>query len=122
MASLNKVLLIGNLTRDPELRKTPSGTAVTDLRLAVNRKFRTSGGENRDEDRRLYPKHILRGWRGVVDSNGDVVEFNPERAAEFVEALPDWLFDELRAFCGDVQNFLEEDDGDEEDDEELAGN
>jgi single-strand DNA-binding protein len=49
MASLNKVFLIGNLTRPPELRYTPSGTAVTDLRLAVNRSYTTQGGERRDE-------------------------------------------------------------------------
>ncbi|HNX81068.1 MAG TPA: single-stranded DNA-binding protein [Candidatus Omnitrophota bacterium] len=40
MASFNKVLLMGNLTKDPELRYTPQGTAVVNLRLAVNRKFR----------------------------------------------------------------------------------
>lgn len=49
MASLNKVFLIGNLTRAPELRYTPSGTAVSDLRLAVNRSFSTQGGERREE-------------------------------------------------------------------------
>jgi single-strand DNA-binding protein len=49
MASLNKVFLIGNLTRPPELRYTPSGTAVLDLRLAVNRSYTTQGGERRDE-------------------------------------------------------------------------
>ena len=49
MASLNKVLLIGNLTKNPELRHTPSGMAVVDLRLAANRKFKTASGENRDE-------------------------------------------------------------------------
>jgi single-strand DNA-binding protein len=49
MASLNKVFLIGNLTRAPELRYTPSGTAVSDLRLAVNRSYTTQGGERRDE-------------------------------------------------------------------------
>ena len=48
-ASLNKVLLIGNLTRPPELRYTPSGTAVADLRLAVNRTYTTQGGDKRDE-------------------------------------------------------------------------
>ena len=37
MANLNKVMLIGNLTRDPELRYTPKGTAVTDISLAINR-------------------------------------------------------------------------------------
>src|SRR5918994_5225638 len=49
MASLNKVLLIGNLTRPPELRYTPSGTAVADLRLAVNRNYQTQTGEKREE-------------------------------------------------------------------------
>jgi single-strand DNA-binding protein len=49
MASLNKVFLIGNLTRPPELRYTPSGTAVADLRLAVNRGYTTQGGEKREE-------------------------------------------------------------------------
>ena len=49
MASLNKVFLLGNLTRMPELRYTPSGTAVADLRLAVNRNYTTQTGEKRDE-------------------------------------------------------------------------
>lgn len=49
MASLNKVLLIGNLTRDPELRYTPSGTAVADLSIAINRKYTTASGEKKEE-------------------------------------------------------------------------
>lgn len=49
MASLNKVLLIGNLTRDPEKRYTPSGMAVSDVGLAINRKFKASNGEMKDE-------------------------------------------------------------------------
>lgn len=49
MASLNKVFLVGNLTRQPELRYTPSGTAVSDLRLAVNRAYTTQGGDKREE-------------------------------------------------------------------------
>lgn len=49
MASLNKVFLIGNLVRPVELRYTPAGTAVADLRLAVNRTYTTQGGEKRDE-------------------------------------------------------------------------
>jgi single-strand DNA-binding protein len=49
MASLNKVFLIGNLVRAPELRYTPSGTAVADQRLAVNRNYTTQGGEKREE-------------------------------------------------------------------------
>ena len=49
MASLNKVLLIGNLTKDPELRYTPNGTAVATLRLAVNRKFKDRAGELKED-------------------------------------------------------------------------
>ena len=49
MANYNKVILMGNLTRDPELRYTPTGTAVVNLRLAVNRRFRDRNGEQRDE-------------------------------------------------------------------------
>ncbi|MHC5005436.1 MAG: single-stranded DNA-binding protein [Planctomycetota bacterium] len=49
MANYNKVLLMGNLTRDIELRQTPSGQAVANIGLAVNRRFRSSDGENREE-------------------------------------------------------------------------
>jgi single-strand DNA-binding protein len=49
MASLNKVMLIGNLTRDPEVRFTPKGTAVTDIGLAVNRTYTGDDGVRRDE-------------------------------------------------------------------------
>jgi single-strand DNA-binding protein len=49
MANLNKVLLIGNLTKDPELRYTPQGTAVVNLRMAVNRRFRNKNQELKEE-------------------------------------------------------------------------
>ena len=49
MASLNKVFLIGNLTKDPELRYTPNGTAVSNLRIAVNRKFKDRNGELKED-------------------------------------------------------------------------
>jgi single-strand DNA-binding protein len=45
MANLNRVFLIGNLTRDPELRYTPSGMAVTNLRLAINHRFKDRSGD-----------------------------------------------------------------------------
>ena len=50
MANFNKVMLIGNLTKDPELRYTPQGTAVVNLRLAVNRKFRSSKSQELKEE------------------------------------------------------------------------
>lgn len=49
MASYNKVILMGNLTRDPELRYTPLGTAIAKISLAVNRSWRTESGEQREE-------------------------------------------------------------------------
>lgn len=49
MATLNKVLLIGNLTKDPEVRYTPTGTAVADLRMAVTRRYRTASGQEQEE-------------------------------------------------------------------------
>lgn len=49
MASLNKVMLLGNLTRDPELRHTPKGSAVADLGLAVNRRVSDGNGGWKDE-------------------------------------------------------------------------
>ena len=49
MANLNRVLLIGNLTRDPEVRYTPKGTAVTEIGLAVNRVYSGEDGEKKEE-------------------------------------------------------------------------
>ena len=49
MASFNKVILLGNLTRDPEVRYTPKGSAVCDLGVAVNRVYTTDSGEKREE-------------------------------------------------------------------------
>src|SRR5438067_2235124 len=66
MASLNKVFLIGNLTRPPELRYTPSGTAVADVRLAVNRNYTTQGGETRE-------------WEGKDGQKRTVIEVVAER-------------------------------------------
>jgi len=49
MANLNKVMLMGNLTRDPEVRYTPKGTAVAEIGLAINRYFSSENGEKREE-------------------------------------------------------------------------
>jgi single-strand DNA-binding protein len=49
MANLNKVLLMGNLTRDPELRYAPSGTAVTTFTIAISRAFNSTAGEKKED-------------------------------------------------------------------------
>jgi single-strand DNA-binding protein len=49
IASLSKVILVGNLGSDPEMRYTPNGKAVTSFNVATNRRYTTSGGESREE-------------------------------------------------------------------------
>jgi single-strand DNA-binding protein len=49
MPDLNKVMLMGNLTRDPEVRYTPKGTAVGELGLAINSSYKTADGQTKDE-------------------------------------------------------------------------
>jgi single-strand DNA-binding protein len=49
MASFNQVTLMGNLTRDPEVRYTPKGSAVCDISLAINRKYKSDSGEMKEE-------------------------------------------------------------------------
>ena len=53
MANFNKAILIGNLTKDPELRYTPQGTAVVNITLAINRKYKS--GEETKEDVAFVP-------------------------------------------------------------------
>src|SRR5271154_6395167 len=49
MANFNKVILMGNLTRDPELRYTPKGMAVAKIGLAINRTWKSESGESKEE-------------------------------------------------------------------------
>lgn len=61
--SLNKVMLIGNVTRDPELRYTPQGNAVSTFGLATNRSWKTEGGEIREE----AEFHRLVAWNKLAE-------------------------------------------------------
>lgn len=78
MASLNKVYLIGNLTRDPELRYTPSGRPVTQFRLAVNRRYRDKDGNQREDTvfvdveawgyrAETANERLAKGWSALVE-------------------------------------------------------
>src|SRR3989338_8800252 len=64
MASLNKVFLIGNLTRDPELRYVPSGTAVATFTIAVNRVYTTQSGEKKEQA--TFVRVVVWGRRAEV--------------------------------------------------------
>lgn len=61
--SLNKVMLIGNLTRDPELRYTPQGTAVCTIGLATNRSWSTDSGEKKEE----VEYHRVVAWNKLAE-------------------------------------------------------
>lgn len=64
MASLNKIFLIGNLTREPELRYTPSGLAVTGFSVAVNRNYTTPSGEKKGST--TFMRVVVWGKRAEV--------------------------------------------------------
>src|SRR5215475_107485 len=70
MASFNKVILLGNLTRDPEVRYTPKGSAVCDLGIAVNRVYTTDSGERREEV--AYVDVVL--WARLAEIAGEYLK------------------------------------------------
>lgn len=62
---------------------------------------------DRDEDRDLYPGRVVVGWTGIVGEDGKPVPFSVADCTEFLAALPDDLFDEIRAFCTKASHFRE---------------
>ncbi|MBI2268550.1 MAG: single-stranded DNA-binding protein [Candidatus Blackburnbacteria bacterium] len=76
--SLNKVLLIGNLTRDPELRYTPSGTAVCTFGLATNRQWTTDDGGKKEE----AEFHTIVAWQRLAEI---VTEYLKKGSQAYVE-------------------------------------
>ena len=77
----------------------------------------------RMEDIQLFARCIVVGWSGVLDSQGEEVEFTRENLIDFLTAIPPDMFNELRAFCLDIENFREESDMmDAAEEEELQGN
>lgn len=63
-------------------------------------------GEMREHDKELYPNHVIVGWSGVLDDDKKEVKFKVSEAADLVSQLPDYLFDEMRAFANDPLNFV----------------
>ena len=70
MKSLNKVQLIGNLTRDPELKYTPTGAAVCTISLATNRNWTTETGEKKEE----ADFHRLVAWNKLAEICGQLLK------------------------------------------------
>ena len=95
---LNKIILMGRLTRDPELRRTGSGTAVTSFSLAVDRDFKSQGGEKETDfidivawrnTAEFVSKYFTKGRMAVVEGRLQIRDWtdkdgNKRRAAEVV--------------------------------------
>lgn len=95
---LNKIILMGRLTRDPELRRTGSGTAVTSFALAVDRDFKGQGGEKETDfidivawrnTAEFVSKYFTKGRMAVVEGRLQIREWkdkegNNRRSAEVV--------------------------------------
>lgn len=76
--------------------------------------------ENRKDDRKLYPQHIVTDWGHIKedgtevpgtipDADGKLTKFSADACQDFITALPNWLFDDIRQFCGNPSNFVEDD-------------
>ena len=76
----------------------------------------------RDQDRKLFSDHVVVGWSGIVNSEGDEVEFNKEDCFDFLKALPLWLMDEIRNFAQEPENFLKGNEPSEAEVRAQAGN
>jgi single-strand DNA-binding protein len=86
MASLNKVFLMGNLTRDPELRYTPDGTPVADLRLAVNDSY--TGRDGNKVDRTLFIDVAV--WRRQAETASEYLSKGRPVLVEGRLQLDEW--------------------------------
>ncbi|MGZ8625350.1 MAG: single-stranded DNA-binding protein, partial [Actinomycetota bacterium] len=65
MASENQIIIVGNLTDDPELRYTPNGAAVVKVRVAVNRRYKDEAGNWKDGDTSYF---TVNAWRSLAEN------------------------------------------------------
>lgn len=64
--------------------------------------------QNRADDRELFALHVVVGWEGVLDDQDQPVQFSRENAKEFLEQLPDWVFDRVRNHAATPERFVQE--------------
>lgn len=77
---------------------------------------------DRDDDRILYPHHVVVNWGGIVNREGIAVPFSRENVTAFLKQLPNWLFDKVRVHALRPENFVSSPDELPPNAEELAGN
>lgn len=78
--------------------------------------------QRRADAKRIFATTVVRGWAGVLDARGALVPFSPEACAAFLNALPDWIFDQVRSFCSDPSNFVQPGEASPAEVAEAAGN
>lgn len=106
--------------RSPTLHLAPATEATPAYfnsllkRSHRNQKTAQAGGvntemldESRSEDMILYPKHIVKGWDDMIDAKGKDVKFSKESCRDFIDALPGWIFDNVRGDAGNPINFVD---------------
>jgi hypothetical protein len=91
----NKSFARAQLTRSNKRMKTSSARGVTLEAL----------DSGREDDRTLYPRFIITGWENVFDDEGNLVEYTTKNCEEFLAAIPNWVFDDMRAWCSTPGNF-----------------
>jgi hypothetical protein len=62
---------------------------------------------NRDNDRELFAKYVVTDWEHIVEDDGKVLKFSVDACTDFLKSLPNWIFDDLRSFCGSSSNFVD---------------
>jgi len=124
MASFNKVILLGNLTRDPEMRMTPSGQAVCKFSMAVNRTYTGQDGQKKEEvtfvdvdsfgkQAETIGKYCTRGKQLFVEGRLklDSWEKNGEKRSKLTVVLENFQFVGDRASGGDAPSGPDAGDG-----------
>ena len=96
------------------LRLTGSKRAGRKVKTKVDTK---AMAEMRDNDKALYPEHVIIGWTNMLDAKGKQVVFSEKEAKDLLAQLPNWIFDGLRGFANDPESFIEGIDS-----EEKSGN
>jgi hypothetical protein len=87
------------------LRLTGQADGGRKKKLKVDAKFMD---EMREQDRELYPECVITGWKGVVDEDGVDVPFSTKACADFLSELPDWIFDGIRSYAQEPENFTKQ--------------
>lgn len=103
------ILILAPATSEnkPYYNKVLRKTAKNPLK-ALKRMNLGTVRENRDQDRILFAEDVVKGWKRVVDGEGNDVEFDKENCFEYLTALPDWIFDQVRNYAASPDNFIED--------------